>query len=112
MCEEPGALGQARLDVEVASAQAAAEGAGREQELAGARASRVVRILAERGVPPDRLSAVSFGEYVPRASNDTPKGRARNRRIEITLKPMKGAQVAAEVGDRASPAPAPAKAAP
>lgn len=63
-------------------------------ELAGARASRVVRILADDGVPPARLAAVSFGSHQPRASNDTAQGRARNRRIEITLKPIHAAEEA------------------
>ena len=40
-------------------------------ELAGARASRVVRLLEEHGVAPDRLSAVSHGEYAPVAPNDS-----------------------------------------
>ena len=56
-------------------------------ELAGARAAAVVRVLAERGVPPERLSAVSFGDSRPLASNETPEGRAMNRRIEIRLLP-------------------------
>ena len=68
-------------------------------ELAGARASRVVRILARDGIPPDRLSAVSFGEHSPRAENDSPKGRARNRRIEITLKPMDVPSVAGSASE-------------
>jgi chemotaxis protein MotB len=54
-------------------------------DLAGARAASVVRLLAERGVPPHRMSAVSFGPFQPVAPNDTPEGRARNRRIEIRL---------------------------
>jgi chemotaxis protein MotB len=57
-------------------------------ELASARATGVVRILAGGGIEPARLSAVSFGEFAPVAGNDTPQGRARNRRIEITLKPV------------------------
>jgi chemotaxis protein MotB len=57
-------------------------------ELASARATGVVRILAKRGVDASRLSAVSFAEFAPVAGNDTPQGRARNRRIEITLKPV------------------------
>lgn len=71
-------------------------------ELAGARASRVVRILADHGVDPKRLSAVSVGEFQPRAPNDTPEGRAKNRRIEITLKPVAPAEPAA----RSTPGPA------
>jgi chemotaxis protein MotB len=57
-------------------------------ELASARATGVVRLLAKRGVDATRLSAVSFGEFAPVADNGTPQGRARNRRIEITLKPV------------------------
>ena len=59
-------------------------------ELAGARAASVVRVLGEFGVPPSQLSAVSFGQFRPVAPNDTPEGRARNRRIEIRLLPAEG----------------------
>jgi len=65
-------------------------------ELAGGRAARVVRILEEYGVDAVRLSAVSRGETHPRDSNATPEGRARNRRIEITLEPVKDASAAEE----------------
>ena len=54
-------------------------------ELAAARASSVVRLLADLGVEPDRLKAVSRGEFMPVAPNDTTEGRAKNRRIEIQL---------------------------
>jgi chemotaxis protein MotB len=57
-------------------------------ELAGARAASVVRILVEGGVPAERLVAVSHGASLPIAPNDTPDGRARNRRIEILLRPL------------------------
>lgn len=56
-------------------------------ELAGARAASVVRILAQRGVPPARLSAVSLADTEPVASNDSADDRAANRRIEIRLVP-------------------------
>ena len=58
-------------------------------ELAGARASGVVRYLAEKEVDPHRLVSLSYGEYVPIASNETPEGRQKNRRIEIALEPMR-----------------------
>ena len=57
-------------------------------ELAAARASEVVRLLADEGVSPGRLTAVSFGEFRPIASNETPEGRKKNRRIEIRLDPV------------------------
>lgn len=57
-------------------------------DLAAARATNVVRMLEESGVPKERLVAVSFGENQPVASNDSTEGRAQNRRIEIRLRPV------------------------
>jgi chemotaxis protein MotB len=58
-------------------------------ELSAARAIHVVRFLAEKAnVPANRLVASGYGEFHPVASNKTPAGRARNRRIEILLTPM------------------------
>jgi len=57
-------------------------------ELAGARAANAVRYLASRGVDPTRMIASSRGEFDPVASNDTPEGRAQNRRIEIVLRSL------------------------
>jgi len=54
--------------------------------LAAARASSVVRELGSSGlVDPARLTAVSRGESVPVAPNETEEGRAANRRIEIVF---------------------------
>jgi chemotaxis protein MotB len=58
-------------------------------ELAGARATEVVRVLAEAGVDPTRLRATSYGPFQPIATNDSREGRAKNRRIEIRLTPLK-----------------------
>lgn len=57
-------------------------------ELAGARAASVVRLLEKQGVDSNKLTAVSFGENKPVASNDDWKLRAQNRRIEIRLRPV------------------------
>jgi chemotaxis protein MotB len=54
-------------------------------ELLVARATNVVRFLQDVGVPPQRMVASGRGEYDPVASNDTPEGRQKNRRIEIML---------------------------
>lgn len=55
-------------------------------ELSTARATAAVRFLSEQGgVDPRRLGAVGYGEFRPVADNATPEGRARNRRIAITL---------------------------
>jgi chemotaxis protein MotB len=74
-------------------------------ELAGARASRVVRYLAERGVDASRLRAVSHGEFEPIAPNDTPEGRQKNRRIEITLEPVGPPSAAAAPASEAGATP-------
>jgi chemotaxis protein MotB len=57
-------------------------------ELAGARAASVVRLFAHSGLPAKRLLAVSMADVRPVTSNSTPEGRARNRRIEIRLRPI------------------------
>jgi chemotaxis protein MotB len=49
------------------------------------RADGVVDYLRRQGVDPNLLSAQGFGESNPVAPNDTPAGRAKNRRIEVTL---------------------------
>jgi chemotaxis protein MotB len=54
-------------------------------ELSAARAINVARYLQQQGLDPANLSAAAFGEYKPVADNVTKEGRAKNRRIEITL---------------------------
>jgi chemotaxis protein MotB len=49
------------------------------------RAADVVNYLISQGVPAASISAKGFGDTRPVASNDTPQGRAQNRRIEITI---------------------------
>jgi len=55
-------------------------------QLSRERAGAVVRYLVGRGVSPDRLESRGFGADRPLASNRTPAGQARNRRIEFTVK--------------------------
>ena len=59
-------------------------------ELSAARASRVVRLLAQGGVSPARMAAVGYGEYRGIDSNDTPEGRSRNRRVTVVILPNEG----------------------
>ncbi|MDR1001035.1 MAG: OmpA family protein [Clostridiales bacterium] len=55
-------------------------------ELSAMRATTVVRLMADSAnVPPDKLSAVGYGEYKPIADNSTNEGRAANRRVDIIL---------------------------
>lgn len=67
-------------------------------ELSAARALAAVHWLTEKaGVDPRRVGAVGYGEFRPIADNATPEGRARNRRIAITILPdeLVGADAAA-----------------
>jgi chemotaxis protein MotB len=55
-------------------------------ELSAARASSVVRYFIEKhNMPPDRISALGFGEHRPLASNSTARGMAQNRRVDIVV---------------------------
>ena len=57
-------------------------------DLSTERAANIVRILSDLSkVNPKRLTAAGRSEYMPKASNDTPEGRAKNRRTEIILTP-------------------------
>jgi chemotaxis protein MotB len=56
-------------------------------ELSTARAVEVVKLLVDDGMDSRNLSAAGYGEFAPLESNDTPEGRSKNRRIEITLVP-------------------------
>ena len=54
-------------------------------ELSAARAINVAKYLQQQGLDPAILSAAAFAEYKPVTDNGTKEGRAKNRRIEITL---------------------------
>ncbi|OJW88470.1 flagellar motor protein MotD [Thiobacillus sp. 65-1402] len=54
-------------------------------ELSAVRATSVVRLLADNGIAPARLSAIGREASQPIAPNDTAEGRARNRRVELMI---------------------------
>jgi chemotaxis protein MotB len=55
-------------------------------ELSTARSTELVRLLIVRyRFSPERLSAAGYAEYHPIASNDSPQGRAQNRRVDIVI---------------------------
>jgi chemotaxis protein MotB len=54
-------------------------------ELSAARAGSVVRLFQENGIEPNRLVAVGRAENMPVADNTSAEGRARNRRVSITV---------------------------
>lgn len=54
-------------------------------ELSAVRASTVVRLFTENGISENRLTAVGQGPKLPVGSNETIEGRARNRRVAVTI---------------------------
>lgn len=56
-------------------------------ELSSARAGSVVRLFEAEGIPSSRMQATGYADTRPLARNDTERGRARNRRVELVLQP-------------------------
>ncbi len=76
-------------------------------ELSSSRATSVLRELVRDGVSAQRLRAVGYAETRPIESNDTPAGRAANRRVELIMDiapAQKAAQGAAPGAAAAAPA--------
>lgn len=63
------------------------------QRLSERRAQAVAMALVNQGVARERVIAYGRGETNPVASNQTPEGRAQNRRVEIRINPLRDAQV-------------------
>lgn len=57
-------------------------------ELSAMRASSVVRLFAEQGIDEARLTAIGQGPKMPVGDNSTLDGRAKNRRVNITILSM------------------------
>ena len=68
------------------------------QTLSENRARVVADYLTGRGVNPARIRSTGFGKTQPVASNDTPEGRAANRRVEIKIVPVTQDDVARAKG--------------
>jgi chemotaxis protein MotB len=55
-------------------------------DLSVKRAVNFLKVLLEnKQLDPRKFSATGMGEYHPVASNDTPEGRAKNRRVEVAI---------------------------
>ncbi len=63
------------------------EGVTSNQVLSQKRADSVMAYLVSQGLKPDMVAAQGFGDTSPVASNGTAQGRAKNRRVELTLDP-------------------------
>jgi outer membrane protein OmpA-like peptidoglycan-associated protein len=59
------------------------------QQLSVQRANSVAAYLSSKGIMQQRMITVGAGEAHPIASNDTEAGRAQNRRVEITIVPVR-----------------------
>jgi len=64
-------------------------GADFNRQLSQRRASAVAQYLMSKGVSEQRIITAAGGEDHPIASNSTDQGRAANRRVEVTLAPLK-----------------------
>jgi chemotaxis protein MotB len=56
-------------------------------ELSTGRAVEVAKLLVAGGMKPEVVGSAGYAEFAPIAPNETPEGRAQNRRIEIILEP-------------------------
>jgi outer membrane protein OmpA-like peptidoglycan-associated protein len=59
------------------------------QQLSVQRANSVAAYLSSKGIMQQRMITVGAGESRPVASNDSEAGRAQNRRVEITIVPVR-----------------------
>jgi chemotaxis protein MotB len=81
-------------------------------ELSAARAGSVVRVLEGKGVSPERLAVIGYGEHRPTHPNDTEEGRNANRRVVIVILSTDAANRPAGTVATAGEAAPPAAAAP
>lgn len=58
------------------------------RELSTARANNVYHYLVNGGLEPSKLTTMGYGQFRPIATNDSPEGRAKNRRVEIVILPQ------------------------
>jgi chemotaxis protein MotB len=73
-------------------------------ELSAARATHIARLFLDmKAIPADRLSAAGYAEFHPVASNDTPEGRAQNRRVDLVVMPRTKINFAATSSDPSGP---------
>jgi outer membrane protein OmpA-like peptidoglycan-associated protein len=65
-----------------------AQGIGSNLQLSQMRADNVRMFLISQGLNPNLVLSKGFGDADPAASNATPEGRAKNRRVELSLNPL------------------------
>ena len=75
----------AKIKVEIGGHTDSAGIAAKNQALSERRAQAVKKFLVKEGVAAERLDAVGYGAAKPVDGNDTPAGRANNRRVEFKV---------------------------
>ena len=66
-------------------------------ELSRTRADHAIQVLISGGLEANRVKAVGYADSKPLATNDTEKGRSKNRRMEIVI--TQGSESGSNVGD-------------
>jgi outer membrane protein OmpA-like peptidoglycan-associated protein len=79
------------------------------ESLSQRRAAAVRTALTSEGVEAGRITVRAEGETRPVATNDTPEGRAQNRRVEILSRPDEGLAAEGREDTRGTPPPAPSE---
>lgn len=74
-------------------------------ELSSARAASVVHYMARQGLDPARLAAIGMGENRPLTTNNTPEGRATNRRVRLLIMALPPASAQKAAKPPVAPAP-------
>lgn len=70
-------------------------------ELSTARATNIVQyLISTHSFPPEKLSAIGYGEYRPIADNSTAEGRQKNRRVDVVILSAAGEQGEPVAGPR------------
>ena len=80
--------------IEIQGHTAKANQPDRTQRLSQERAEAVRKYLTKKGVEPERLVAIGYGEERPVADNETEEGRVQNRRVEFVVLKQEGDAVA------------------
>lgn len=78
-----------KTTIDVAGYTDSTGSAQKNQALSQQRAQTVAQFLRAKGIPEERIASAGYGATRPVASNSTAQGRQANRRVELTLTPLR-----------------------